>query len=235
MQEEQITQQLLSLAKSMTHLQSGLRAIRHSIVNAQAIQNATPSWSLEKILYLRIVRNPVAGEYPYMYDTTYSGYYELTGGLDNFLVDLPSAPPDPATRTFPLKDANALDFTLEYSSYVVAQFDPNGKIRFMNNQDAVATDEPVAYGDYINLSERLDDMTYVGNMGIVPNGNIPPPQSPGKQCHIAVFSAKSPSHRGSQAQPIVDCWNFYIESKKPQGGWSPDVLDPEIKNTGHTG
>jgi hypothetical protein len=206
-----------------------LRRIRHSIADARAIEDATPPWMPDKILYLKVRNVPSPNGYPYSYDMNVSGYYELTGGLNAFVNSIRSNPPNQAHLA--LNGVDGLDFTLEYSSYIVFQLDPLVNWRFVHNQDGIATDDPIP-AEFVNLWEVRDNGDYIDNRGIIPLPNVPLP-SPPMQCHIAYFAAKSPSYRGTLSPYEPDSFNLYVDYPKANGTPQVVVIDPEIKNTGH--
>ncbi len=215
-------------------MMADVRSVRHFAPNERPIETVPTPWNPGRILYLKIKRNPNSTGSLFIYDDTVSGYYALGSGVDDFVDARRTAPPDPQTRLDPVKDVNGLDFTLEYKSYIVMQLDPNGNSRFVNDRDGAGVDD-VTPAEYVNIWQMRD----AGGDPILARGIVPIPDTPeplpGEQCHIVVFSAKSPSRNGRKVPAVSDNFNLHIQTQNsPGGSWAESTIDPEIKNTGHT-
>ena len=200
---------------------------RLSRATAVPIADATCTWTPQKILYLKLKQVPPPS-YPWTYNPDVSGYYELTGGLDAFINAIRTGNP-PTPRTSTVAGVNGLNFTLEYSSFVIFHLDTAYGWRFAPDQDGVSTDDSTSC-EYVNLWQVRDNGDYIDNRGVQPVDT--PPPFPPEICHIAYFAAKSPSLRGRSG--LTDGLTFFMQFQFPDGTWDGTAtIDPEIKNTGH--
>jgi hypothetical protein len=161
--------------------------------------------------------------------TSNSGYYSLPFGIQSFVNSLLSGPPGSPSIAL---STESLDFELDYPSYLVFQLGPAGgpgNWQFRGGADAVSTDDTTP-NEYFNLVHVQDNGTTYGEIGLNPPANAQPPSPP---CHIAYFSAISPSARGSQTPPVADNFNLYIDITEPDGSLLSLIIDPCIRNLGH--
>lgn len=218
------------------------RKLRGDLLNdpigMQAIAANGGVWTVERIAYLRLQYAGTGSPYTFSYAAPGPGYYKFPQSMSKalflalFLENLRSAPanhPGAPDELITLNSDGILKFTLIYNSYVIFHLDPSLSWRYSNCYDGLSTNDETA-GDYFALNHYTDD----GN-GLVPGcGNLPiitPNVSPfHNDCHIAYFSAVSPSWEGGKIPPVDDAFNINVFIN---GVETP--IDPDIKNTGHDG
>jgi len=192
------------------------------------IYEDTPSgtWMPERIAYLLLTYTGSGGVYSYSYESA-SGYYPVPqDGVGDFLDAIRNHQTPPGTRT-DITFLNGLDFMLEYKSFLIFQLDRPNDWQFRFSADGITTTD-VTLGEYFELYHILDSGASVPGSRINPLPNVPLPTDP---CHIAYFSAVSPSLRGSNPDPaVMDGFNLYVF--RPNDGGN-GTIDPDIKNTGH--
>jgi hypothetical protein len=194
---------------SATRIVTAQGAFTNPLPNITPPANSKPAY----VLYIRVIYSlqsdgTLASSYSY---DPISGFYPLDSGIGAFINKIRTNTVFIDDQLDPIPD-NAVP-VVEDPCYVVFSIPPNATVSFAAN--AITTDDTTP-NEYFNLKTATNPSAPVGPF-------------------IAYFRAISPSEKGADtAGDDDDAFNDHFTLNFTVGSGT-GMLDPAIKNTGHTG